>query len=234
MAAYKGYTNEAGQRIPSTTTISGKFKDSGGLMWWANAVGLGERDCDDQKPCRHCGRRAGKWTREIVRAAETGTYAHALIDHEVKGVEVDVDTSHFTPEQFEQVERCMSAFRKWWKAYDVEIADTEVRLVSESMQYGGTFDAVGRVSGTFALIDWKTSKAIYSDYLVQLAGYCLLIEESGMFPAIEEVHILRVSKETAGFDHKYIPMESFGPAIDYFKQARSLYDAVKPLEAVMK
>jgi len=232
--AYKRYHNEAGKMIPSTTTISGKFKDTGGLMWWANAVGLGERDCEDQKPCRHCGRRAGRWTRDIKRAAETGTYAHALIDQKVKGVEPDVDVAHFTPDMFEQVERCMSAFDKWWAAYDVEIMETEMRLVSEKYQYGGTFDAVGRVGGTFALIDWKTSKDIYSDYLVQLAGYCLLIEEAGIFPKVEEIHILRVSKETAGFDHKYIPIESFGPAITYFQQARELYDLIKPLEAVMK
>jgi hypothetical protein len=34
-----GYHNKDGQRVPGTTTIIGRFKDSGGLMYWAKDQG---------------------------------------------------------------------------------------------------------------------------------------------------------------------------------------------------
>jgi hypothetical protein len=34
-----GYVNAAGEKIPGTTTIIGRFKESGGLIQWAYARG---------------------------------------------------------------------------------------------------------------------------------------------------------------------------------------------------
>jgi hypothetical protein len=235
MARAQPYLTVGNKRVPSVTTITGRFKDSGALMWWANAVGRGERDCDDQEPCGTCGRRPGKETREAMgRAADVGTYAHALIDHFVKGTLYDTqDFDHLDLEQEAQAMDCMAAFQDWWDGSQVEVLETELRLVSETHLFGGQFDAIGRVNSKFALIDWKTSKGIYADYLAQLAGYVILVEEAG-FPAIEETHIIRISKGTAGFEHRMLPRKSFQPAIDYFLQARALYDLVKPLEALLK
>lgn len=229
----QAYYNAAGKRIPACTTITGRFGGKDGIIWWANAVGLGERDCDEQTPCRHCGRRAGKRHRDVKAAAEAGTYAHALIDQKVKGTTPEVEIEHFTQDQFDAVDRCMAAFDRWWEAYDVEVIETEFRCISEKYQFGGTLDMVGLVSGRFSLIDWKTSKGIYAEYLAQVAGYVLAVEEQG-FPEIEEIDILRLSKETAAFEHLSFPRASFGPAFDWFKQAREMYDADKRLEALLK
>ena len=80
-----GYRLADGTRTVGVTTISGRFGDKGGLIYWANAIGLGEHDdCADQVPCRKCGRRPGLRQRDAAgRAADVGTYAHALIEQMV-------------------------------------------------------------------------------------------------------------------------------------------------------
>ena len=224
-----------GKRIPSVTTITGRFKDSGALMFWANAVGLGERDCDDQEPCRHCGRRKGKNHREAMnKAADVGKYAHALIEERVKGVEYEpADFAHLTPEQLELAGGCIEAFDNWWGRNVVEVVATELSLVSTAHRFGGTLDALCIIDDKLTLVDWKTSAGVYADYLAQLGGYLILVEENGMGP-IEQLEILRISKETAGFDHLSRPRKALQPALDYFLKARDLYEADKALAKLLK
>lgn len=224
-----------GKRVPSVTTVTGRFKDSGGLIFWANAVGLGDRDCDDQEPCKKCGLRAGKNHRDVVKkAADIGDLGHDYIECAVKGTELDMSKfAHLDEEQLELGQTCKQAFDRWWAGSDVKIMETEYPLTSQELKFGGTFDACGWVQGRFALIDWKTSNDIYPDYCAQLAGYVILIEEHGM-PDVEEIHILRVSKKTGAFHHVSLPRKTFQPAIDYFVQARKLYDMEKDLKAVLK
>ena len=223
-----------GKRVPSVTTISGRFGNKDGIIWWANAVGRGERDCDDQEVCRHCGRKAGKQTYEAKGAAEVGTYAHALIDQQVKGTEVDpLKFDHLTVVQHEQARQCMEGFNEWYNNFNVAISETELPLLSEELKFGGTFDAVGIVGDKFCLIDWKTSKGIYPDYLCQMGGYIVRLEENE-YPRVEAIHLLRVSKETAGFHHHQFPRRTFEPAIVHFKLARELYALDKTVEKILK
>ena len=64
-----GYRLKDGTRVPGTTTIIGRFKDSGGLLWWAfyqgQAAERGEiNSLYDKRD----------------EAAEAGTIAHDLVD----------------------------------------------------------------------------------------------------------------------------------------------------------
>lgn len=237
MARPAPYLNARGEKVPGTTTVCGRFKDSGALLWWANQVGLGERDCDEQEPCRHCGRRKGKTHREAMnKAADVGTYAHALIDERVKGTPVDPDLyAHLTSEQLDQAGDCLEAFDRWFASYDVEIIETEFRIVSEQYQFGGMFDALWRVGGKLALGDWKTSKGLYADYLAQVAGgYLLCVEELDLWGPVDEVHLIRISKDIASFHHHSWPRKSLQPAIDYFVTIRKAFDQAKALESLLK
>ena len=236
MARAKPYYTLDKKRVPGVTTITGRFQDHGALMYWANQVGQGERDCDDQPICQNCGRRKGRGHREASKkAADVGTYAHALIENRVKGVTIDEELyDHLSPIQLEKANQCLDAFDRWFKSANVEIIETEMRLVSEKYKFGGMFDAVWRVDGRISLGDWKTSKGLYSDYLAQVCGgYLILIEEYDLWP-IEQVDILRFSKETASFNHHSWPRSSLQPAINYFLTARKLYDEAKGLELLLK
>jgi hypothetical protein len=235
--AYKRYKNAEGHVVPGVTTITGRFKDSGALIWWANAVGLGERDCDEQDPCRHCGRKKGKTHREAMqKAADVGNLAHALIEQKVKNVTPEwPEFEHLTDEQRNMANECLEDFNRWFDNSNVEILETEIGLVSEEHQFGGRPDAIARIGGKLAILDWKTSKGLYADFLAQVAGgYILLLEESGMFGDVEEVHVIRVSKESGSFNHHSWRRSHLQPAIDYFVTARKLYGQAKDLEKLLK
>jgi hypothetical protein len=43
------YKDHRGNRLPSVTTIIGRFKDSGGLLYWANQQGLEGKTLDQAR-----------------------------------------------------------------------------------------------------------------------------------------------------------------------------------------
>ena len=113
--ARKPYLSVNGNRVPGVTTITGRFKDSGALIWWANQVGLGEHEsCEDQERCPKCFKRPGRNHREAAgAAADVGSYAHELIEFEAKGVPVnESEWTHLSDEQFGQADNCLSAFKR--------------------------------------------------------------------------------------------------------------------------
>lgn len=68
-------------------------------------------------------------------------------------------------------------------------------LVSRLHKFGGTLDAI-LVQGKLALGDWKSSRAVYADMLLQLAAYKILWEENFPDrPILGGFHLLRFSKQ---------------------------------------
>ena len=178
-----GYFLKNGTRVPSVTTVLGRFKESGALIRWAYNCG---RDGIDMDAARD-------------RAASAGTLAHQWIDDSIHGRELEEST--LDAEQTKQARNAFEQFLNWRERYDLQIHETEIPLVSEIYRFGGTFDAV-TVDGKPAILDWKTSNGIYPEYLVQCAAYALLWEEARGQP-IDEAHILRVSKDEGDFEHRY-------------------------------
>lgn len=177
-----GYRTADGERVPSVTTILGRFKLARPLMIWA----------------WNCGKE-GKDINEIAdKAASAGTLAHTWIDDTIHGRPLS-DTD--LPEDQQALARnAYEQFLSWRQRYSLVVHRTELPLVSERYRFGGTMDAV-TVDGQPAILDWKTSAAIYSDYLLQCAAYALLWEETQGQP-IDSAHILRVSKDHADFEHR--------------------------------
>jgi hypothetical protein len=182
-----GYKNAAGKRIPGTTTIIGRFKDSGGLLHWAFKQGQSG---------------AAQLYEERDRAAEAGTMAHDMIEAAIK----DWPTPQFPDADDELLGKARNAFLQFleWQAQSrIKIVATEHSYVSEIYQFGGTVDAIGEnPKGEIVLLDWKTSNAVYQDYLIQLAAYALLLEECSEYRP-KGFHLLRVAKESADFAHHY-------------------------------
>ena len=168
-----------------------------------------------------------------------GTLGHDLIEKhifETDGKDYTIDDeefSHLTPDEYATAEQCAETFKKWFKAYDVKIITTELGLVSEEYQFGGRLDATAMIDGKFVLLDWKTSKGVYESYLSQLGGYIILLEENGQ-PLVQEIHILRVSKESGGFEHRMWPRDKVRIAIDHFIHCRKLYEMDKVIKKLLK
>lgn len=208
-----GYKNAAGKRICGTTTIIGRFKESGGLIHWAwdlGMQGINYRDVRD-------------------KAASAGTLAHDMIEAHLRSEEfapeADADETVLV-----NARKGFDAFVEWSQQTKLEVVDTEMVLVSEEHQYGGTPDAIGYCAGKLALLDWKTSNRIYQDYLVQIAAYRQLWHENHPHDRLETFHLLRFGKEYGEFSHHSFPEPLVDRAWRAFVLMREMYDLDKDLK----
>lgn len=209
----KIYKDANGRRLPSVTTIIGRFKDSGALLYWANNAGLNGQTLDQAR----------------IPAATAGTMAHSLVEAHLNKrplpeMEGDADI-------IAKARRAFDAYLSWSEMTKLSVRHTEVSLASEKHKFGGTLDAIGIVSGSngLALIDWKTSNSIYPDYLYQLGAYKLLWEENYPdHPITGGAHLCRFAKEEGDYAHHHFP--SFEEEAETFLRMRDLYDRVKKTE----
>ena len=188
-----GYRAEDGEPVPGTTTIIGRFKDSGALMHWASEQGrLMERGVISSIYERR------------DSAADAGTLAHELVERYIQGLTPETVLAGVPPEVSDRAQTAYLAYLEWHRQSRIEVIATETVLVSERYRYGGTLDAVFRMpSGETHLGDWKTSNGVYEDYLVQLAAYQQLWNEHYPLTPVTGAHLLRFSKETGDFSHHF-------------------------------
>jgi genome maintenance exonuclease 1 len=99
----------------------------------------------------------------------------------------------------EKAVNSINAFRDWVKQNEVEWLAAEQRVYSRTHKYAGTVDAVARVNGEFAVIDFKTSARIYEEYYLQVAAYSKCVEDIYGEP-VDGAYILRFDKESGKFD----------------------------------
>jgi hypothetical protein len=216
----QGYRNLAGDPIPGTTTICGIVKDSGGIIQWAYKSGREhERLAAQGKP-------APRHLYDVVdRAASIGTLAHECCESDVLGNDLPVIPDDLRPQVMQAYEQYIS----WKHQTRLKIVASEVPLVSEKHQFGGTLDFVCEIDGLLCLGDFKTSGAVYPEMLMQLAAYRELWNENHPDKQITgPSHLLRISKDNPDFGHY-----SFGDlseAWELFLLARRAYDLKKRLD----
>jgi hypothetical protein len=214
-----GYFKKDGTRVPGTTTIIGRFKDSGALMFWAFRQGQSG---------------AARLYDEAEKAADIGTCAHGMVERHIKGVsaediEIYAQDTLIDSGMCDKARVAYGAYLSWADNFKVRIIEQEIQLVSERYSYGGTPDAVGIVGNELVLLDWKTSNAVYSDYLIQLAAYGNLWNENRPDqPITGGYHLLRFSKENGDFAHHYYA--SLDDEWEQFKDFIRCYDRDKAIK----
>jgi hypothetical protein len=116
----------------------------------------------------------------------------------------------------------------------LEVLETEVPLVSETYKFGGTFDAVALVAGKPKLLDWKTSNAVYGEYVAQVAAYRELLRENHVIStdAPDSALLLRIGKTHADFHLHSYPPSVLDLGWEYFKHALEMYALDKQLKKV--
>lgn len=181
---WKPYTLADGTRVPSVTTITSRFKESGGLIHWAwdcGIKGLDYRDIRDS-------------------AADAGTLAHKAVEAFTKGAPWEWPTE--PADVVEKAKRAFGAFEKWASHYNFKVTQASLRLVSEEHRFGGELDAT-MLDGAHVLGDYKTG-ALYADHLIQVAGgYKILWDENFPDePITGGIYLLRFDKEYGDFTHR--------------------------------
>lgn len=211
-----GYKLSNGQKVPGTTTIIGRFKESGGLLYWA---------CEQGKAIER-GEISSLYDKRD-EAADAGTLAHALVEAKINGSPLpdmpDNDIGKHAQQGYEN-------YLHWQEDNKIQIIRQEMELVSETYLFGGCPDALGiDTRGNLSILDWKTSNGVYVDYLIQIAAYRQLWEENNQDqPITGGFHLLRFSKEHADFAHHY--WSELDEAWEQFKLFRKAYDLDKSLK----
>jgi len=174
--AHTVYKNAAGVRLPGVTTVLNELNKPA-LIGWANRMGLEGIDS----------------TKFVDAAARVGTVAHARIEAYLHGLELD--ESNITPEELDLSANGFIRFMEWWDRSHLVCLGSELRLVSEKWQVGGTLDVLAKdtLTGERVLVDVKTGSGIYREARMQTAAYAAMYEETHE-EKIERVVIARVGK----------------------------------------
>ena len=204
------YYNKAGVRVPGTTTIIGGNLgwNKRALMHWAWNEGM-----------------EGRNYRETAdAAADAGTIAHAMIEADLKGQDWRdaVDSRKVTPEAESLALTACEAWQEWRETVQFALLGSEVSLVSEVHQYGGTID-VAAIKRKTAIVDLKTSNGVYQDHLIQLAAYGQLWDEHHPDNPIGAYYLLRLGKNDGSFHYHYWPqLKAAREAFNYLRQIHNL------------
>lgn len=134
-----------------------------------------------------------------------------------------------------QAKRGCEAFLQWLDQHHVEPLHIERMIFSKKFGYAGTCDFVGRIDNTLTVADFKTSRGIYDEHLMQTAAYWTALEEE-LGLGIDARAILRFDKETGEFDFHRLPMDTIDMDFEAFLACRTLYhydrEARKTLAAI--
>lgn len=223
-----GYFLKNGDRVPGTTTIIGRFKDSGGLIQWAYKQGR-----EHEGLARQGLPAPSRLYESVETAADIGTAAHGMVEAHINGDDVNaaLDSFKLSAEARGTALSAYQSYKSWEEQSKLIIAEQELQMVSEEYRYGGTPDAVGMLgSGNeLCLIDWKTSNGVYADMLIQLAAYKHLWDENHPDqPITGGFHLCRFAKTHGDFAHHYYP--NLDEAWRQFILFREAYDIDKQLK----
>ena len=205
------YKDSTGKRIPSVTTITGALTNPGGLCHWANKLGKEGKDYQE----------------ELNKAANTGTFAHKAIECHIKGESYAIKD--------DEAKQALESWQDWNKSIDIQYVALEVALYCDCPlhpPYGGTVDCIAEMGTGLCVVDWKTSKSIYVDYVFQVVAYAHLWEKgrlvydkmpvANLGETISGYHILKCDKETYSFTDKYIKARD-ELYFSWFKMVRQLH-----------
>lgn len=197
--------------IISVTSAVGIVDKSSALIWWAigkckdflhaNLELLAKTK--DGKVIAELIEEAGK-QHQLAKeeAADLGTQVHDWVDKYTQANK-KIKAEMVKPENLkgldERVVNGISAFLRWIKKQKVEFLENEKLVYSNKHDYVGLLDAKAKINGKLALVDYKTSKGVYSTYRYQTAAYLKADEEeSGV--KYDERWILKFGKDDGEFE----------------------------------
>jgi hypothetical protein len=129
--------------------------------------------------------------KELAKAGEIGTQAHALIEWTLKAKMLEQPGS--APKISDKAQWSFMAWEDWARSVDLKPIHVEQVVYSEQYGYAGTLDLLAEVNGKLTVLDWKTGKAIYPESHLQNAAYRQAIREMGHGDPVQGI-IVRLPK----------------------------------------
>lgn len=195
------YINQEGKRVPSVTTIiNGHLGwNKQALLGWTKRMMLGGQDSD----------------KVLDEAAQVGTLLHLLIEGHQQGF--DIDTKDYSYNQEKAAMKAFAGYLQWYEKVQFKPLRNELVLVNEEMQVGGTIDCIARMGDDLVVVDWKTSRYLYSENKLQLAAYVYMFEQAQPKANVAYGMIMRFGKDDGKFHQHIIKRDKLETGIEIFK-----------------
>lgn len=210
------YTDAGGDDAPSVTTILTQLNKGDALSQWKINCALDylAKKADARDLDRHFTGAKWAWQTVSKRATDIGTTLHDSIEDYLR------DGKPFPDPTCVEEENCFTAAMTFLIEHDIEPLDIEFEV--NGLGYGGRADLICKMDGTLWLLDWKTSKAVWDEYRIQLAAYRheapIQVERHGVvrFDKYEPVY------EIADFTDTYdVDLELFCLLVRFWNLSRS-------------
>lgn len=144
-------------------------------------------------------------------------YAHAFALFKLgKGEEPSLDAFDEKNETHAKALNGISAFLDWYNSNKVQFLEMETPyyynatlagIPSSPLEYIGVIDLVAKVNGDLEVLDYKSSKGIYSEQRYQVASYFNAYNSHHTKKPAKRVRILNFNKETGDLIEKTIERE---------------------------
>lgn len=129
-----------------------------------------------------------------------GSRVHELIEHYLT-FQDDLDISYrISPRYMKKIDIAYQNFKLWVNnlenlGYKIEKIYGLEKSIS-CPYYGGTIDCIAKINGAVYILDWKTSKQISYEYIIQTVAYLWCINHGYVkdVPHIDGVGIVRIDK----------------------------------------
>lgn len=205
-----------GEIIPGVTTVidSQLGWNKRILIAWARREALAGKDPD----------------KILKQAGDIGSIVHLFIEAHIKSIlqneKITAKLDDYSKAGIDKAENAFIAYLDWEKRNNLVYIASEKRVISARYRCGGTIDILAKNNSDLWLIDPKSSKGIYPEFIVQTSAYKIFYEEQED-ETINEVHLLHLDKENGSFaDHKLSDTQiESGQAV--FAYCRELYDLKK-------
>jgi len=175
--------------------------------------------------------------RQKETASAIGTLVHARIEWELRSKlagkklpkEPKIPEQQVDPKTREITVHpalvAYEAYTAWRKDVNFKPRAIEQRVWSRKYGYAGTMDVEGLVRDVPTLLDWKSSKAIYDEALLQNAAYRQAWIEMGHGAAPLHGLIVKLPKnpDDPGFETRDVPWEMQDELFVVFRAARHLW-----------
>lgn len=183
--------------LPRVTNIIKTCKDSSELISLASRVGF-------------------KFEQYTEDACIVGTYVHSYIDFYLEAKYINGNLHEFKinddiPEKYRaKVIKAVDNFINWDNNlinYGCKIEEVlGLEITVSCPWYAGTIDAIVKINGAYYIIDFKTSKKLSYEYLVQASAYMWIINNgyAPNLPHIDGIGIIRVDKMNNKFEDYFL------------------------------
>jgi hypothetical protein len=154
------------------------------------------------------------------KATEIGKLIHEAIAKLLKGEKIE-----FTTEHTAEVQNCIGAFFEWKQKEKLDILHNELEVVSRKYKYAGTLDCLAFTENrsNLTLLDFKTAKAIYPEYDLQVIAYKKAYEEQYKTD-IKSCIIVRFDKSEPKFETKILDLTQKEKLFNIFLCALRIYN----------